>query len=66
MASSDPPGSSPPLINFQELGELPEGPSEKLELPTSSLLARFSQRAQFIFDLAINLISLDELAAPFP
>jgi hypothetical protein len=66
MAPPDPPGSSPPPINFQELGELPEGPSKELELPTSFLLARFSQGAQFAFDLAINPISLDELAAPFP
>jgi hypothetical protein len=65
MAPPDPPGSSPPPINFQELGELLEGPSKELELPTSFLLARFSQGAQFAFDLAINPISSDELAAPF-
>jgi hypothetical protein len=66
MASPDPPGSSPSPIDFQELGELPEGSSKELELPTSSPLARFSQEAQFAFDLAINPISLDKLAAPFP
>jgi hypothetical protein len=66
MTPPDSPGSSPPSINFQELGELLEGPSEKLELPTSSLLARFSQGAQFAFDLVINPISLDKLVAPFP
>ena len=66
MAPPNPPGSSPSPIDFQELGELPEGPSEELELPTSSLLARFSQGAQFAFNLAINPISLNELAAPFP
>jgi hypothetical protein len=66
MAPPDPPGSSPPSIDSQELGELPEGPSGQLELPTSSPLARFSQGAQFAFDLAINPISSDELAAPFP
>jgi hypothetical protein len=66
MAPPDPPGSSPPPIDFQELGELPEGPSEQLDLPTSSPLARFSQGAQFAFDLATNPISSDELAAPFP
>jgi hypothetical protein len=66
MASPDSPGSSPPPIDFQELGELPEGPSEELELPTSFLLARFSQGAQFAFDLAINPISSDELVASFP
>ena len=66
MAPPDPPGSSPSPIDFQELGELPEGPSKELELPTSSLLARFSQGAQFAFDLATNPISSDDLAAPFP
>src|SRR6267154_498831 len=66
MAPPDPPGSSPSPIDFQELGELPEGPSEQLDLPTSSPLARFSQGAQFAFDLATNPISSDELAAPFP
>jgi hypothetical protein len=66
MASPDFPGSSLSLINFQELGEFPEGPSEELELLTSSLLARFSQGAQFAFDLAINPISSDKLAASFP
>jgi hypothetical protein len=66
MAPPDPPGSSPSPINFQELRELPEGPSKELELPTSSPLARFSQGAQFAFDLAINPIFSDELAAPFP
>ena len=66
MALPDSPGSSSPLINFQELGELPEGPSKELELPTSFPLARFSQGAQFAFDLAINPVSLDELAASFP
>jgi hypothetical protein len=65
MAPPNSPGSSPPPINFQELGELPEGPSKQLDLPTSSLLARFSQETQFAFDLAINPISSDELAAPF-
>src|SRR6266436_5955335 len=65
MAPPDPPGSSPPYSNPQELGELPEGPSKQLELPTSSLLARFSQTAQFAFDLTANPISSDELAAPF-
>ncbi|PMD65272.1 uncharacterized protein K444DRAFT_607834, partial [Hyaloscypha bicolor E] len=35
-------------------------------LPTTSPLARFSQGAQFAFDLATNPISSDELAAPFP
>ena len=65
MAPPDSPGSSPPYSNPQELGELPEGPSEQLELPTSSLLARFSQTAQFVFDLTANPILLDELAAPF-
>jgi hypothetical protein len=66
MAPSNPPGSSPFPINFQELGKLPESPSKELELPTSSPLARFSQGAQFAFDLATNPISLDKLAAPFP
>jgi hypothetical protein len=65
MAPPDPPGSSPPYSDPQELGELPEGPSEQLELPTSSPLARFSQTAQFAFDLTANPISSDELAAPF-
>jgi hypothetical protein len=65
MATPDPPGSSPPYSDPQELGELPEGPSEQLELPTSSPLARLSQRAQFAFDLTANPISSDELAAPF-
>ena len=65
MAPPDPLGSSPLTSDPQELGELPEGPSEQLELPTSSPLARFSQRAQFAFDLTANPISLDELAAPF-
>ena len=65
MAPPDPPGSSPPYSNPQELGELPEGPSKQLELPTSSPLARFSQTAQFAFDLTANPISSDELAAPF-
>ena len=65
MAPPDPPGSSPPYSNPQELGELPEGPSKQLELPTSSLLARFSQTAQFVFDLIANPILSDELAAPF-
>ena len=65
MAPSNLPGSSPFLINFQELGKLPEGPSKELELPTSSPLARFSQGAQFVFDLAINPISSDKLVAPF-
>jgi hypothetical protein len=65
MAPSDPPGSSPLYSNPQELGELPEGPSEQLELPTSSLLARFSQTAQFAFDLTANPILSDELAASF-
>ena len=65
MAPPDPPGSSPPYSNSQELGELPEGPSKQLELPTSSPLARFSQTAQFAFDLTANPISSDELAAPF-
>ena len=65
MAPPDSPGSSPPYSNPQELGELPEGPSEQLELPTSSLLARFSQTAQFAFDLTVNPILLDEFTAPF-
>ena len=65
MAPPDPPGSSPLYSNPQELGELPEGPSKQLELPTSSPLARFSQTAQFAFDLTANPISSDELAAPF-
>src|SRR6267154_2394086 len=65
MAPSDPPDSSPPYSNSQELGELPEGPSEQLELPTSSPLARFSQKAQFAFDSTANPISSDELTAPF-
>jgi hypothetical protein len=65
MAPPDPPGSSPPNSDPQELGELPEGPSEQLELPTSSPLARLSQRAQFAFDLTTNPISSDKLAAPF-
>jgi hypothetical protein len=66
MAPPDLPGSSLPPINFQELGELLESPSKELELPTSSPLARFSQEAQFAFNLAINPISLDKLIAPFP
>jgi hypothetical protein len=66
MAPPDPPGSSPPTIDPQDLGELPEGPTEQLQLPTSSPLARFSQGGQFAFDLATNPISSDELAAPFP
>jgi hypothetical protein len=66
MASPNLPGSSPPPIDFQELRELLEGPSKELELSTSSPLARFSQGAQFVFDLAINPISLDKLAVPFP
>jgi hypothetical protein len=65
MAPPDPPGSSPSPIDFQEFGELPEGPSKQLDLPTSSLLVRFSQGAQFAFDLATNPISLDELTASF-
>src|ERR1700733_803254 len=66
MAPPDPPGSSPPTIDPQDLGELPEGPTEQLARPTSSPLARFSQGGQFAFDLTANPISSDELAAPFP
>ena len=66
MAPPDPPGSSPPNIDPQDLGELPESPSSQLELPTSSPLARFPPGSQFAFDLTTNPISSDELAAPFP
>ena len=66
MAPPDPPGSSPPSIDSQELGELPEGPSGQLELSTSSPLARFAPGARYTFDLTANSISSDELAAPFP
>src|SRR3984885_14954766 len=66
MAPPDPPGSSPPTIDPQDLGELPEGPTEQLARPTSPPLARFSQGGQFAFDLATNPIPSDELAAPFP
>jgi hypothetical protein len=65
MAPPDLTGSSPSSIDFQELGELPEGPSEELELPTSILLAPFAPGAQYSFDLTTNPISSDELAAPF-
>jgi hypothetical protein len=65
MAPPDPPGSSPPNIDPQDLGELLEGPSELLELPTSPLLARTIAGPRFTFDLTTNPISLDELAAPF-
>ena len=66
MAPPDPPGSSPPTTDPQDLGELLEGPTEQLELPDTSPLARLSQRARFSFDLTANPISSDELAAPFP
>src|ERR1700688_4966172 len=65
MAPPDPPGSSPPNIDPQDLGELLEGPSELLELPTSPLLARTTAGPRFTFDLTTNPISSDELAAPF-
>jgi hypothetical protein len=66
MAPPDPPGASPPTTDPQDLGELPEGPTEQPELPATSPLARLSQRARFSFDLTANPISSDELAAPFP
>ena len=66
MAPPDPPGSSPPTIDPQDLGELPEGPTDQLDLPDTSPLARLSQGARFNFDLTANPISSDELAAPFP
>src|ERR1700686_5823724 len=65
MAPPDPPGSSPPNIDPQDLGELAESPSSQLELPTSPPLARFPPGSQFAFDLTTNPISSDELAAPF-
>lgn len=65
MAPPDPPGSSPPNIDPQDLGELPESPSPEPELPTTMPLPRFPPGSQFAFDLATNPISSDELAAPF-
>src|ERR1700683_5082223 len=65
MAPPDPPGSSPPHIDPQDLGELPESPSEQLDLPTSTPIAQFAPGARYTFDLSINPISSDELAAPF-
>jgi hypothetical protein len=65
MAPLDPPGSSPPNIDPQDLGVLPESPSPEPELPTSPPLARFPPGSQFAFDLTTNPISSDELAAPF-
>jgi hypothetical protein len=65
MASPEPPGSSPPYTDPQDLGELPEGPSELLELPTSTQTARIAPGSQFTFDLSTNPLSSDELAAPF-
>src|SRR5882757_9716706 len=65
MAPPDPPGSSPPNIDPQDLGELPESPSPEPELPTTTPLPRFPPGSQFAFDLATNPISSDELAAPF-
>src|SRR5882757_5421023 len=65
MAPPDPPGSSPPNIDPQDLGELPESPSPQPERPTTTPLPRFPPGSQFAFDLATNPISSDELAAPF-
>src|SRR6267154_3603114 len=65
MASPEPPGSSPPYKDPQDLGELPESPSKQLELPTSMPLAHFAPGARFAFDLSTNPLSSDELAAPF-
>src|SRR5258707_14838310 len=65
MAPPDPPGSSPPNTDPQDLGELPESPSPEPELPTSPPSARFPPGSQFAFDLTTNPISSDELAAPF-
>ena len=65
MAPPDPPGSSPPNIDPQDLGELLESPSKQLDLPTSILIAQFIPGARYTFDLSTNPISLDELAAPF-
>src|SRR5882757_5286378 len=65
MAPPDPPGSSPPNIDPQDLGELPESPSKQLDLPTSTPIAQFAPGARYTFDLSTNPISSDELAAPF-
>jgi hypothetical protein len=65
MAPSDPPGSSPPNINPQDLRELPESPSKQLDLPTSIPIAQFIPGTCYTFDLSTNPILSDELAAPF-
>jgi hypothetical protein len=65
MAPPDPPGSSPPNIDPQDLGELPESPSKQLDLPTSMPIAQFIPGTRYTFDLSTNPISSDELAAPF-
>jgi hypothetical protein len=65
MAPPNPPGSSPPYKNPQDLRELLEGSSKLLELSTSLLLARTISGTRFTFNLTINPILLDELAVPF-
>ena len=65
MAPPDPPGSSPPYIDPEDMGELPESPSELLDLPTSTPLAPNVPNTLFTFVLSSNPLSSDPLAAPF-